>query len=91
MTIVLKNNNEAIRKKIADGGIELCQCTMFYGACWLNYNETTKSVHGLGYPFEGMTQEETLAQFEYECKDPCYCKDVNEFINKIKDYVSKTE
>lgn len=85
MTIILKENNEAIRNKIREAGIDVCCCAKFYDADWLDYHPSiTKSVHGVGYPYEGMTKEQTLALYLEECKDAVYCKDVDEFIYRIK-------
>ena len=87
MTIVLKENSEAIRQTIMDAGIDVCSCANFIDADWLDYHPgITLSVHGLGYPYEGMTKEETMAMFLYEHKDDdiVWCKDVKEFIETIK-------
>lgn len=85
MTIVLKENNEAIRQKIRDAGIDVCNCANFIDADWLDYHPgITLSVHGLCYPYEGMTKEQTRAMFLCEEKDIVWCKDVKEFIETIK-------
>ena len=85
-TIILKQNSEAIRDKIREAGISVCCCARFYDADWLDYHPgLTKEVHGVGYPYEGMTKEQTLALFVHECQEPVYCKDVDEFIEKIKE------
>lgn len=90
MTILLKQNSEAIRESIRQAGIKLCECTRFVDAVWLDYNPgVTDSVHGLGYPMEGMTKEETIAFIEHEWSlygtRVVECKDVEEFITKIKE------
>lgn len=84
-TFILKENSEEIRKKIADAGLGVCDCASFPDADWLTYSTLEKnSVHGDGYPAEGMTKEETRALFLHEVKHPVYCKDVYEFIEEIK-------
>ena len=88
MTIILKENNAEIRKKIADAGIDVCLCAGFKDSCWLDFHpDVTESVHGVGY-YDKETctksQEEALALFVAECEDPVYCKDVDEFIECIK-------
>jgi len=89
MTIVLKQNSPEIRQKIEDAGIELCICTKFKDACWLDYHPgITKSVHGVGYYGEDSftnSQQEELDRFVQEATDPVWCKDVDEFIDKIKE------
>lgn len=85
-TFILKENSEEIRQKIKDAGISLCVCAEFVDSDWLDYSTSLyeKSVHGNGYPFEGMTKEASRALFLQEVKNPIYCKDVDEFIEKIK-------
>lgn len=87
-TIVLKENNEAIRKKIEEAGIELCPCASFEDSIWLDYSDITPNiVHGVGYPFEYETPEQHLRNFEAEIKGHAvWCKDVNEFIKEIQNY-----
>lgn len=86
-TFILKRNSEAIRRKIKKAGIDVCICATFKDADWLDFHPNiTNSVHGVGYPHEGMTKEETLAMFEYECEEPVYCKTVDEFIRLIKEF-----
>lgn len=87
MTIILKQNSEAIRNQIADAGIELCLCASFPDSVWLVYS-ITRLVHGVGYSFGDETQEEHLRRFEAEVENhnPVWCKDVDEFIQAIKDY-----
>ena len=86
-TIVLKDNSLAIRKKIRCAGIDVCCCAEFVDACWLDFHpNVTDSVHGLGYyGEETKSQEEELARFQAENPDCYYCKDVDEFIEKIKE------
>ena len=90
MTIILKENNEAIRQKISDAGIRVCTCAKFVDACWLDFNPgVTDEVHGVGYYGEEVgtkSQEEELARFMAECAEPIFCKNVNDFIRKIKKY-----
>ena len=84
---ILKENSEAIRKKIKDAGIRVCICTEFTDSDWLEYHTSiANGVHGNGYPFEGMTKEETRALFLHEVKNPIWCKDVEEFIRLIKEF-----
>jgi CobQ-like glutamine amidotransferase family enzyme len=89
-TFVLKDNSEEIRKKIKDAGICVCVCASFEKACWLDYHTSiANGVHGVGYhdDVDGVTsQEEELARFVSECKNMVVCKDVDEFINSIKDF-----
>lgn len=84
-TFILKENSEAIRRKIAETGISVCQCASFAGADWLDYHTSiSNGVHGNGYPYEGMTKEETRALFLHEVRNPVWCENVEEFIEKIK-------
>ena len=84
-TYILKENSEAIRKKITDAGISVCFCASFADADWLDYSTAVgNGVHGVGFPFEGMTKEETLALYQHEVKNPIWCKDVDMFIERIK-------
>lgn len=86
-TFILKDNSEEIRKKITDAGIYVCPCANFVDADWLDYHTSVANgVHGNGYPFEGMTEEETRALFLHEVKNPVWCKDVDEFIKLIKEF-----
>ena len=48
MVLVLKENSEAIRKKITDAGITVCACASFEGARWLDFQPDLcehKTVH----------------------------------------------
>ena len=84
-TFILKENSEAIRKKIADAGIHVCPCSKFDDSDWLDYSTAVgNGVHGNGYPFEGMTKEQTRALFLHEVKNPIWCENVDDFIEKIK-------
>lgn len=86
-TIVLKENNEAIRKKIEEAGIGLCPCASFKDSIWLDYSGITPNiVHGVGYPFECETQEEHLKRFVEEVRNPVWCDNVEQFIKEIKNY-----
>ena len=86
-TFILKDNSEEIRKKITDAGIYVCPCANFVDADWLDYHTSVANgVHGNGYPFEGMTKEETRSLFLHELKNPIWCKDVDEFIKLIKEF-----
>ena len=86
-TFILKENSEEIRKKITDAGISVCLCAEFTDAEWLEYyTSIANGVHGNGYPYEGMTKEEPRALFLHEVKNPVWCKDVDEFINIIKEF-----
>lgn len=91
--IVLKENSPEIRQKIRDSGIDVCVCAGFKDACWLDFHPNLikgfniKSVHGVGYPYEGETQESTLAIFLNEATNPYFCKDVDEFIKMVKEYL----
>ena len=91
MTYILRDNSEEIRQKILDAGIGVCVCASFKDACWLVFHTSIhgKEVHGVGYYGEETntkTQEEELKRFINECKYPYYCVDVNEFIERIKEY-----
>ena len=84
---ILKDNSEEIRKKILDAGIGVCLCAKFTDADWLEYHTSiANDVHGNGYPYEGMTKEETRALFLHEVQNHVYCKDVEEFIRLIKEF-----
>ena len=86
-TFILNENSESIRKKITDAGIRVCICASFAGADWLDFSTTVNNgVHGVGYPYEGMTKDETLALYQHEVKNHIWCKDVDEFINLIKEF-----
>ena len=86
--IILRQNSQEIRDAIKASGIDVCICANFVDSVWLDYYPTVGSVHGSGYPYEGMTSEQTLAFIEYEWKQyntkVIECKDVQEFINEIK-------
>ena len=91
-TFILKENSESIRKKITDAGIRVCICASFVDADWLDYSTVVDNgVHGNGYPYEGMTKEETRAMFLHEVKNPIWCKDVEEFIRLIKEFEATKE
>lgn len=92
-TFILKNNSEEIRKKITDAGISVCLCASFADADWLDFSTAVNNgVHGNGYPYEGMTKEETRALFLHEVKNPVWCENVDEFIELIKEFKDgKTE
>lgn len=85
-TLILKDNGEDIVSKLKEAGINCCTCCT-YPAPWLDFNfGVTNLVHGVGYPDEdeGTTSEQELERFVAECKDPYYCKDIEEFIAEIK-------
>ena len=89
---ILKMNSEEIRKKITDAGIYVCPCASFADADWLNFHTSVNNgVHGNGYPYEGMTKEETRALFLHEVKNPVWCDTVDDFINEIKEWYASTE
>lgn len=84
-TLVLKKNSEEIRQKIRDAGIDVCWCASHVDADWLDFcGNIQNGVHGNGYAYEGMTKEQTRAMFLYEDEPILYCKDVDEFIDKIQ-------
>ena len=84
---ILKDNSEEIRKKILYAGISVCFCASFAGADWLDFSTAfNDGVHGVGFPFDGMTKEEMLALYKHEVKNTVWCKDVDEFINLIKEF-----
>lgn len=86
--ILLRQNSQEIRDAIKASGIDVCICANFVDSVWLYYYPTVGSVHGIGYPYEDMTSEQTLALIEYEWKQydtkVIECKDVQEIINEIK-------
>ena len=86
--ILLRQNSQEISDAIKASGIDVCICANFIDSVWLYYYQTVGSVHGIGYPYEDMTSEQTLAFIEYEWKQydtkVIECKDVQEFINEIK-------
>jgi hypothetical protein len=84
---ILKENGEANRRRIENAGIRVCPCAKYADADWLDYHTSVANgVHGNGYPYEGMTKEETRALFLYEVQNPVYCNDVGEFIRLIKEF-----
>ncbi len=85
--ILLKENDPAIREKIREAGIKVCLCAGFDDSIWLDYHPgNTDSVHGVGYPFEFEdSQDNALKRFLAENIDKYVCKDVDEFIAKIKE------
>lgn len=89
-TFVLKENSEEIRERIKDAGIDVCPCANFQGSCWLDYStRVANGVHVAGYydGVDGVTsQEEELARFISECTNMVVCKDIDEFINSIKEF-----
>ena len=89
---ILKMNSEEIRKKIMDAGIHVCPCASFVDADWLDFHTSVNNgVHGNGYPYEGMTKEETRALFLHEVKNPVWCDTVDDFINEIKKWYASKE
>lgn len=89
---ILKENSEAIRQKIRDAGISVCFCASSSDADWLDYHTSVANgVHGNGYPYEGMTKEETRALFLHEVKNPVWCDTVDDFINEIKKWYASKE
>jgi len=86
MTLVLKDNSPEIREKIRQAGINVCSCAEHKDSVWLDFTGIN-GVHGVGYSDEtdgNLTVEQELARFQAEVKDIVYCKDVNEFIETIK-------
>ena len=90
MVIVLKDNSKQIRDKIESAGIHVCVCAKFRDACWLDYHPCIlKEVHGVGYWGEEArthSQQEELDRFVATVRDPIWCNNVYEFIDKIKQY-----
>ena len=88
-----KELSRQIQNELKEAGIKLCICAEFKDSCWLDFHPNlvkdfkVMNVHGLGYPCEGETQEQELARFLYEAKDPYFCKDVDEFIKMVKEYL----
>ena len=86
--ILLRQNSQEISDAIKASGIDVCICANFVDSVWLYYYPTVGSVHGIGYHYEDMTSEQTLAFIEYEWKQydtkVIECNDVQEFINEIK-------
>lgn len=85
---ILKENTEEIRQKIKAAGIHVCGCAWFKDACWLHYSTAVANgVHGVGY-FDGIdnvkSQEEELARYMREVRNPVICDNVEEFIANIK-------
>ena len=66
--ILLRQNSQEIRDAIKASCIDVCICANFVDSVWLYYYPTVGSVHGIGYPYEDMTSEQTLAFIEYEWK-----------------------
>ena len=88
-TFILKENTEEIRNKIEQSGIDVCVCCKFIDACWLDYStNVSNGVHGVGYWGEDNfthSQQEELDLYLSEVQDPIWCKDVDEFIERIKE------
>jgi len=86
-TFILKENSVPIRNRISGAGIHVCHCASFEDSVWLDYSTyVDNGVHGVGYPYEGMTKEETLSLFLHEVQNPVFCNDVGEFIRLIKEF-----
>lgn len=87
-TFILKENNKEIRKRIVDAGIHVCLCASFKDACWLIYHTSVANgVHGVGsFGEDTLSQQEELERFMAEVRNPVICKDVDEFINHIKEF-----
>lgn len=86
--LVLKDNSPEIRDRIKISGIEVCCCAEFKDSVWLDYSGVN-GVHGIGYYDEEVgtkSIQEELDRFVTENKDIVYCENVEQFINKIKDY-----
>ena len=93
-TLILKEHTLDTVKKLIEAGIPCCTCVDYTEAPWLNYNHSiTKYVHSIGYPDNdgGTTSEQELKRFVDECKDAYCCKDVEEFIAKIKEQRNLTK
>lgn len=94
-TFILKENSEEIRRRIVQNGIHICACTTFKNAVWLDYSTVVANcVHGIGYFGEEVgtrSVEEELARFLAECRNPIFCKDVDEFIRLIKEFEATKE
>lgn len=93
-TLILKEHTLDIVKQLIDAGIPCCTCVDYTEAPWLDYNHSiTKQVHSVGYPdnTRGTTSEQELKRFVDECKDIYYCKNVGEFIAKIKEQCNLTK
>ena len=88
--LILKENSEKIRQALTDAGIKPCVCTTFKNNVWLDYTGATSTmVHGLGCYGDdvGTTSiQEELDRVVKENKNIIYCKDVTDFINKIKEF-----
>lgn len=85
-TLVLKNNSPEIIDKIKTSGIMVCKCAEFKNSVWLDYSGIN-GVHGVGYYDEEVgtkSVQDELDRFVAENKDIVYCKNVKQFINKIK-------
>lgn len=86
-TFILKENSEAIRKKIKDSGIRVCICAEFDGSIWLDFSTVVNNgVHGVGYGGGEMTNDEAMALFLHEVRNPVWCDTVDEFIKLIKEF-----
>lgn len=86
-TFILKENSEEIRNLLTSIGIYVCHCASFVDSDWLIYSTSiANGVHGFGYPYEGETKESTKAMFLHEVKNPVWCENVDEFIEKIMEH-----
>lgn len=85
--ILLKKNSPIIRDEIKSNGIDVCACAEFPDSIWLNYYPSVGNVHGIGYAYEDMDKESTIAFIEYEWEKydtrVIECKNVHEFIKEI--------
>lgn len=89
MEIILKENSEEIRQKLIDAGLDVCACAYFKNSCWLDCHPgISDRIHGVGY-FDGdelgiKSQEDELKRYVSELRQPVWCKDVDEFIDRVK-------
>ena len=87
-TFILKDNSSEIRKKIRDAGIRVCVCASFDSSRWLNYStRVANGVHGVGGSDDfNEPVDVVLARFVFECNNPVYCENVDDFIRHIKEF-----
>lgn len=87
-TFILKDNSPEIRQRIRDAGISVCICASFDTSRWLNYStRVANGVHGVGGSDDfNESVDAVIARFVFECNNPIYCEDVDDFIRHIREF-----
>ena len=79
----IRKNTQELRDKLEKIGFEICPCTKFENAVWLDICVSNKSIHGVGYFDEGempyiKSQKAALDFFLYENEKSNYAEDCEE-------------